>query len=39
MTTDGGAAEHTNLSLSQELADDEEEKEPEIPPPNVVKTS
>ena len=34
---DGGAAEHTDLSASQELAPEpEEDQEPEIPPPTAV---
>ena len=36
MTTDGAAAEHTDLSQNLELTEEEEEKEPEIPPPSVV---
>ena len=34
--TDGGAAEHTDLSQSQELAEEEGEQEPEFPPMTVV---
>lgn len=34
---DGGAAEHTELMTSQELPNEDEEQEPEIPPPSVVR--
>ena len=36
LSAEGGAAEHTDLSASQEPAPEPEDLEPEIPPPTAV---
>ena len=36
LSAEGGAAEHTDLSASQEPAPEPEDLEPEVPPPTAV---